>query len=63
MKNPGLPICPNCGCRLTDSNFFDPTFASDFSYVEAEYKCLNCETEGNVYFNFNDITMYDKEEY
>lgn len=59
--NPGLPICPNCGRRFNDSDFFDPTFASDVSFVEAEYKCFGCGREGNVYFDFSNITLYEEE--
>ena len=60
--NPGLPICPNCGRRLNDSDLFDPAFASDFSFVESEYKCLDCEREGRVCFDCRLVEQYEEEE-
>lgn len=61
--NPGLPMCPKCGRRFTVGDLFDPTHSSDLSYIECEYKCTDCETEGNMYFDFASITQYEKEEY
>lgn len=52
-----MPTCPKCGKSLTDNQMFSPSFASDFSFVEAEFEC-QCGAEGIVFYDYKSTAMY-----